>query len=359
MRLFRIQPINPIHMKTRYAIFLCLLLLLANCKNPTPTTKKTTPTPAQMVFTADVENFWVAHDKIRATKDASKHLRILHEEFLDKGTPGLTAIMQARRYRPQEYVDMINNYPKLWKSIREQTFLYKGLSQDIDGGIERLKAIYPDLKPAQVYFTIGVFRTGGTTMDNKVLIGVETGFGDKHVDVSELPDSLDYIKRFWAAKDKPVDNFALTNVHEYVHTQQRQNLEANLLGVCVFEGIAEFVSTLAMGLDISPAPAVHYGKQNAKAVRDAFEKDLFSHDYGFWVWSDANNKFNTRDLGYYIGYEMAEKYYAKAENKKTAIKEMIELDLYNLADIEAFATESGFFDKSIDELKANYAKLQE
>ncbi|WP_452224998.1 hypothetical protein [Lacinutrix chionoecetis] len=340
-------------MKRLYFILTISLLLISSCKKQV-SNKSKKETKKQMVFTKDVDNFWKAHDKIKATKDSTKHLQILTELFLDKGTPGLPAIMEARRYKPQEYVDMINNYPLLWESIREKTFLSKGLSGEIENGIQRLKNIYPDAKPAQVYFTVGVFRTGGTTIDDKVLIGVETGFGDKHVNVSELPDSLGYIKRYWATKDKPTKNFALTNVHEYIHTQQNQNVDSNLLGIVLLEGIAEFVSTLAMGIEVSNQPAIIYGKQNSEKVRAAFEKQMFSKDYSYWVWSDKENEFGTRDLGYYVGFAMAKKYYEKSKDKDAAIKEMIELDLYNESENEAFAEKTGYLSKPIAELKEDF-----
>lgn len=315
--------------------------------------------PEVNVVTADIDNFWEAHDAIRKEKDSTKHLQILYKLFVDKGTPGLKAIMEARRYKPQEYVDAINNYPLMWESIRANTYLANDLSVEIADGIEKIRKIYPDLKPAKVYFTVGVFRTGGTTMDDKVLIGVETAFGDKNVNVSEFPDSLDYIKKYWATRDNPTKDFALTNVHEYIHTQQRQDLESNLLSIALLEGIAEYISTLAMELKKSPEPSIIYGKQHNNAVKAAFEKQMFSKDYGYWLWSEQENEFGTRDLGYYIGYAMAEQYYNKSKDKQAAIKEMIELDHYNEAEIEIFAEKTGYFSKPIATLKKEYEASQD
>lgn len=339
-------------MKFKIHVLALLALITFSCKETkTESTTTETPETPQFVFTQDVANFWKAHDAIRKEADTTQHLALLDSLFIKPGTPGLVAIRQARRYRPEEYVHAIRSYPLLWESIRENTYQSKNLSQEIELGIKKLKEIYPDATPAEIYFSVGVFRTGGTTMDNKVLIGVETAFGDKNVNVSELPESLNYIREFWAGKESALEHFALNNVHEYIHTQQSQNLECNLLGIAVLEGVAEYVSTLAMGHSESTQPAVMYGKANEVAVKEAFTRDMFHKDYGYWLWSQQENEFGTRDLAYYIGYAIAENYYAKATDKKVAVKKMIELDHFNEAEIENFVDASGYFEKPVSTYK--------
>ncbi len=339
-------------MNFKLACSIFVIVLIVSCQETKTETKiLKTPETSQFVFVQDVDNFWKAHDAIRKETDTTKHLALLDSLFIKPGTPGLPAIREARRYRPEEYVHAIRSYPLLWESIRENTYQSKNLSQEIQAGIHKLKKIYPDASPAEVYFTVGVFRTGGTTLENKVLIGVETAFGDKNVNVSELPESLNYIRDFWADRESAVENFALNNVHEYIHTQQKQDLECNLLGIAVLEGVAEFVSTLAMELSESPQPFVLYGKANEGAVKKAFTKDMFSKDYGYWLWSQQENEFNTRDLAYYIGYAIAENYYNKAADKQAAIKNMITLDHYNPLEIERFVDSSGYFDKPVSAYK--------
>ena len=40
----------------------------------------------------------------------------------------------------------------------------------------------------------------------------------------------------------------------------------------------------------------------------------------------VNNPFGTADLGYYVGYVIASRYYDRAPDKAAAIKAMLELD---------------------------------
>ena len=113
------------------------------------------------VITSDIELFWDAFDKINTTKDSSLQYKYLDSLYLDKGTIGLNAIREVRNYSRQDYLNAINNYPKFWASIRKNTNNVDHFASKIDEGIEEFKNIYPDMKPAKIYFTIGAFRTNG------------------------------------------------------------------------------------------------------------------------------------------------------------------------------------------------------
>ena len=83
---------------------------------------------------------------------------------------------------------------------------------------------------------------------------------------------------------------------------------------------------------------------------------MFNPFNGFWLYSNAENIFKTRDLGYYVGYAICEKQYLKAKNKKQAIKSMIELDYNNDKALEKFIDESNYFGKKYTILKKEYEK---
>lgn len=288
---------------------------------------------APNIITTDIDNFWAAYDKIVTTKDNAEQLEYLNKLFIEKASPGQQSMFKARSYKPQEYIDAINKRPEYWARIRPNTLKAKDFAPQFEPGIEKLRKIYPELRPANIYFTVGVFRSGGTTSGNNILIGSEIVFGD----------------------EKLMNSLALTNVHEYVHTQQKTTLCNNLLGQSVMEGVAEFVSVKAMQTQ-STAPAINYGKNNESLVKNAFTVQMFNIDRGFWLYSDAKNDFNTRDLGYYIGYAIAEKYYEKAKDKKLAVKEMIELDCNNPVLLAKYVDTSDYFPKSVKTYEKKYEK---
>ncbi|UZO80391.1 hypothetical protein NBT05_15720 [Aquimarina sp. ERC-38] len=305
------------------------------------------------IVTTDINNFWEAYDKITSTQDSTLQYQYLDSLYFKKGTEGLKAIRQVRNYTLQDYLRTINNYPEFWTSIRENTLKANQFSSELQDGIEKFSKIYPDLKPAKIYFTIGAFRTNGTTLDSLVLIGSELAMADKHTISTEFPKEEREDRRTFF-DSSPIDNLVLLNIHEYVHTQQKPMVH-NLLSLSIYEGVAEFVSVKAMDVP-SAAPSIEFGKKNADSVRDKFEQEMFYTNNRFkWLWSSGtSNEFGVRDLIYYIGYQMAENFYEQAENKKEAIKKLIELDFNNETEIEEFVHSTSFFSASLDELYQNF-----
>ena len=320
-----------------------LLIIFAGCK--------TAPKKPEIIISTDIPNFWQAYDMITSTSDSVLQYKYLDSLYLDKGTAGLAAIREARNYTPLDYIRAIKAYPKFWASIRENTLKADLFSVQLEEGIEKLSVIYPDIKPAKIYFTIGALRTNGTTMDSLVLIGSELAMSDTNTVSSELPEEIrDNRRKFFDSN--PIDDLVLLNVHEYVHTQQKPALD-NLLSYVIREGVAEFVSSKAMGV-ASAVPAIAYGKKNDE-VRKKFEKEMFyGHNIYQWLWGDAENDFGVRDLGYYIGYELSEIYYEQSNDKKAAIKKLIELDYTNETEIEEFVNGTSFFSATLKELYQDF-----
>lgn len=312
-------------------------------------------TIGQNVIWTDIDNFWVAYDKIIQTKDSVEQYKLLEDLYFSKATEGLNAIKQVRNYTAKDYLDAINNYPNFWNSIRKNTLRANEFAKDFNSGIEQLRLLYPALKPAKIYFTIGAMRSNGTILDSLVLIGAEMAMTDTTTESDELLPDAFRIGRRKFFDSNPINSLVLLNIHEYVHTQQKPWVD-NLLSYVIREGVAEYVSVKAMNL-ASAAPAIEFGKNNHVKVRAKFEQEMFYINNRYnWLWSDSPNEFGVRDLGYYIGYQLCENYYNQAENKALAIKKMIELDYTNEAEIEDFVAKSNFFSKPLNELYQDFEK---
>ncbi|NBG67144.1 gliding motility protein GldB-related protein [Acidiluteibacter ferrifornacis] len=310
--------------------------------------------PSKSIITTDIPHFWEAFDSIQSTTDTTLQHYYLDNLYFKRGTPGLTNIRVARNYTSTDYLTAIRNYPQFWESIRENTLKASHLGADLEVGIEALRRIYPKLRPAKIYFTIGALRTGGTTMDSLVLIGSELAMTDQNTVSTEFSEDEQQYRRAYFDTN-PINQLVLLNTHEYVHTQQ-QPMVHNLLSLVIYEGVAEFVSSLAMNRP-SAAPSIAYGKKYPESVRKKFEQEMFyANNRPKWLWSNAENDFGLRDMGYYIGYQMCENYYNQAPNKPLAIQKMIELDFANESEIEAFVTASHFFSAPLSILYENFEK---
>lgn len=305
----------------------------------------------QKFVSTDIDNFWNAYDKIITEKDTTKQYSFLKELYIDKATPGLKSLIEVRNYTSKNFIDAINKYPKFWNSIRPNTLSVKEVYPEIEADIKKLKEAYPDLKPSTIYFSIGAFRTNGTIQNDRILIGSELSLADEKTFINELPEwRQPFYKEY-----EPRKNIALLCTHEYVHTQQKELVE-NLLSMCLYEGIAEFISCKVTGKK-SSSPAIEFGKNNQEKVINQFIADLYiiSNNYN-WLWGENKNSLKIRDLGYYIGYEISERYYNTSKDKTKAIKTLVELDYHNEKEMEQIVDAAKLFPKSVKKLNQDYEK---
>jgi len=308
----------------------------------------------QKIITDDITNFWNAYDQIVIEKDTLKQLALIKTVYIDKGTPGLNGIMRARRYSAEEYVFAINNYPKFWASIRNNTLKSSQFSKEIQTGIQKLKVIYPNLKPVNIYFEIGILRTGGTTIDGMSLIGSEIALADSNVITSEIDTQYPHLRNYFDTN--PIKDVVFLNIHEYIHTQQKETIGNTLLSQTIMEGVAEFLAEIVLEMK-SPIPQISYGYQNEQRIKQEFEKEMFSPNSYNWIMNSTNNQFGMRDLGYFVGYAICKKYYEASNNKKEAIREMIELDYNNEKELIKFVEKSKYFDKKLAYYKNELDKI--
>lgn len=304
------------------------------------------------IVTTDIDNFWIAYDQIIQASDSSERMKLINELYIDKGTEGLKGLISVRRYEDHEFVSNILKYPTYWNSIRgNSTYLLKDTEQ-IEKYLAKLKELYPELKPADIYFSIGAFRSAGTYEGDKVLFGAEFMLAQKNAVLEELPERIRNIIAEYAPYDIP-----LTAVHEYIHTQQKDWENRGIIELCVAEGVAEFISTLITEKPLSPP--VIFGKQNAEKVLERYMVELFrDNDVWNWLWSENQNALKVNDLGYYIGYEICERYYTNATDKKKAIKDLIELDYNNEEEFARLVDGTKFLPMTLKEIEINYESMR-
>ena len=313
-------------MKRTFATILLLFIL-----SFTPKAQKD-----QKVFTVDIDNFWIAYDSIQSTKDSLKQIDFIQKLYIDKGTKGLKAFMAVRNYTATLWVQLIRLYPKFWNSIRPNTLTAKSYAQEIEKSITKFKELYPGLKEAKMYFTVGGLRSGGTTMNDMVLIGSEIATGNASTDVSEFPNK--WLEGVF--KNQQADNIIPLNIHEYVHTQQKGN-PYNLLGQAIKEGACDFITELVIG-KLMQNNYIVYGREHETELKEQFKKEMFTPYSSNWLYN-GSNATAVADLGYFMGYTICKSYYNNSTDKKKAIKEIIELNFKNEADIERFLSNSKYY----------------
>ena len=142
---------------------------------------------------------------------------------------------------------------------------------------------------------------------------------------------------------QPVDKIPVVVAHELAHYAQRfEKAPESLLDRSIAEGEADFLSQLIAGAQINELQH-RYGAQHEEEVWNEFSFAMYGTDYSRWLYNGgelaAKGEPFTRpaDLGYYVGYKICEAFYDRAEDKKKAVKEMLEI-----RDFKQFLQESGY-----------------
>lgn len=195
-----------------WTLTLCALAFAGLAAFHAPASPPPADARAPVVVTADVDHFWEAYDAITATADTARQAALLDRLFLQRGTPGLRALMERRGYTPESYLQAIRDYPRFWASVRPNTLRADEFAGDIEAGVERLRALYQALRPATVYFTVGALLTNGTTLHSLVLIGSESALADRTVVTDELPDRLGQnLRRLRSLEGRPAREDGVTS----------------------------------------------------------------------------------------------------------------------------------------------------
>lgn len=307
------------------------------------------------IDTSDISLFWEAYEAVVSSADSVEQLDLLQQMYLSKGSAGLAGMVAVRRYAPDDFIQAMMSYPAYWQSLRGRSPISPADAQRMQQYFAQLQAVYPALQPAKVYFPVGGFKSAGTYQrrsepgePHKILLGAEYYLSDAQTPLHELPQNLQWAMQNYRPYDLP-----LIALHEYIHTQQKPWENYSIVHLAVGEGVAEFISTLLTGAPYSPS--VRFGKANAERVRDRFVVEMLRDDDVWnWLWNVNENELGERDLAYYIGYEICERYYNRAADKQAAIRELIELDYADDAAFARVLDESGYLPWSWEEIGRRY-----
>ncbi len=340
-----------------------------------------TPVDSVALVTRDIPNFWRAYD-LAAGKDSAERTRVFRTVYLHPGSPGLRDWMRVRlmnrdtvrarmiasgwttarldslsrdslerasapfaeQSAAEELLHALRTYPRYYAAVRARTLAVDTNSvvrQGIRQGLAKLAELYPAARFPDIYFVIGTLSTGGTTARSGMLIGTEQSASGPDTPLDELP--------VWAQKGFPTHRFeSLVGlvVHEAVHTQQKSmptGQHDTLLRHALGEGIADFLSELAVGPWAANTPRQIYGRAYEHDVWVDFQDEMeMASDsiirtwmYNGMVPPDKNH--GAVDIGYWVGYRIAAACYARAADKRAAVRELLEL-----RDPVAVLRESGY-----------------
>ena len=276
----------------------------------------------QIIETSDIDHFWIAYDQLNGTKNKTDSIQIIQTEYLDKASVYFKEFIRLRNFTAVEYVGLLGKYPKFWKSIRKETENIKNRKPEIEEILVQYETAIPNFKRPNVCFAIGCLRIGGTVSENLVLIGTEIAASTSETDKTELSP---WLKTVIGTSG---DIVAMIS-HETIHTQQKGGSLRDLVAHSINEGVADFLSERISGMKIDKV-AFSYGLKNDCDLRKEFLSDYSKNKTNLSNWLFNGNKSANRpaDLGYYLGYKIAEDFYNLTKDKKKAVSHLLDRKKY-------------------------------
>ena len=304
-----------------------LLLALALFTPPACGSAPTADDPklARLV-TEDIPRFWEAFDA-RAKLGTATALDTL---YLKPGTRGLKDWKRLRLEDAATMAKTVDSAARYYESARASTMRIAEAEPRIRVAFQKLEEIYPEAVFPDVYFVIGRLTSGGTTSAAGLLIGAEMyGRTDDPV-VAKMGDWL-------AAVLRPVEDVPGIVAHELVHFEQGRP-GRSLLARALNEGSADFIGEMISGVNINAHVHAWVRAQDGRerALWEEFRPKMRGKNDEGWFTTEDEKK-RPKDLGYFMGYRIAQAYYERAIDKQAAIR-----DILRVSDVEEFLERSGY-----------------
>jgi predicted Zn-dependent protease DUF2268 len=242
------------------------------------------------LITNDIRLFWNAVD--RAPRDSLAV--VLQREYLERGTVGVRDFIRSRIVSAEDLAAYVRDRRARYDSVRAANLDVARADPAIRAAFRRLKAIYPEAVFPDVYFVIGRFNSGGTASKHGLLIGAEM-----YRDASGLPAIV---------------------AHELIHYQQHYD-SPTLLDNSFNEGSADFLGELISGAHINNAARV-YGLAHEHALWQEFKPHFADRTFFPWMYGKPPDG-RPNDLGYFVGYRIAEAYYNRMADKRQAVRDIM------------------------------------
>jgi uncharacterized protein YjaZ len=280
-------------------------------------------------YSNDLKNFWEAFDKA-AGADIEGCAKIFDEIYFKKGSQGLKDFYKVRLRDSKNLCNSVIALRPYYEKTRELMPNLEKFNEPILKSFTDLKKIYPNTTNVETYYLIGATTTAGTTRSNRLLIGLEmfTSY-DSGVDTKIVPKHLLPYRM----------NFSMVPavaVHELIHTQQLvpDPEPTTLLENTLIEGVADFLTRKLNKTTMNDHLFTH-GVRNEKTLKKLFAKKMNGTDLSDFLYNSSTSKHP--DMGYFIGYRIAESYFEKMEDKNQAVDDML-----NIKDFKGFLAKSGY-----------------
>ncbi|HEY0334084.1 MAG TPA: DUF2268 domain-containing putative Zn-dependent protease [Stenotrophomonas sp.] len=260
------------------------------------------------IITTDVTRFYALYDA-RLGKPTAKQIE---RDYLAKATPSLVEFAKLRRVTAQSIADRLAKDPAMYEKAKACMAVLPAVTERLAASFAKFADLYPDARFPPVAIVVGRGKPVGTANQNGLYIGLEALCAADFMN----PD--------------PEDRFVHVIAHEYGHIQQpgsdfeEGDPSATVLRVSLLEGVAELIAELTSGSVGNPG-LTRWTHGHEAEIESAFVRDMDSTDLSKWAYNYRPGSDEPYDMGYWVGYRIAKAYYLNSDDRKQALKQLIQL----------------------------------
>lgn len=290
------------------------------------TTTTTDPDKAD-VITADVAHFWQAFDDAAKAPPAHR-LEIYRREYFDRASQGLENFDNQRHVTPESFTTHVEQHRAEYAKLRPYIEQVVDQKPVIQAAFRKLAALYPGIKlPLHVYFVIGPQHGAGMNSPNGIILAA---------DVFATPPGTPYDYTRVTAAYVP-----FSAVHETIHFNQAYETgdQSTLLQQVINEGTADFIASLVVQQpDVRQmTDRWRYGCLHEQALHARFLKEKDQVRTSPWLFDHHPATGWPPDMGYWLGYRIAQTYYDHTVDKHQALTALLQV-----TDFQSLLAASGY-----------------
>jgi hypothetical protein len=265
----------------------------------------------------DVTRFFELYERTAGRPTATD----LQEFYIQPGSEGLHHLMKVRSVSAERIARALVDQPALYSNARTCLAALPAIRDRLRHSFENLLERYPGSSRPPITILISRGRP-------VAIAGPGTG-----VQVALEALCSENAARYLGADIE--DRFVHLIAHEYIHVQQApEQPNPTVLERALQEGIADFLGELISG-GISNVAVHEAARGRELEIEQKFAAERELRDLSAWF--DNTTAADVGQLGYWVGYRIAQAYYSKAPDRQAAIREMIQL-----TDADEFLAKSGW-----------------
>ena len=274
------------------------------------------PAAAQIIV-EDVERFFSVFEKTE-NLPLDAQIALYEKHYFDQASPGMVDYVSFKISSIEAFVKHVEKARPYYQEVQIATAKLNSMKPRVLETMATMQAYVPDAQPPNIYFIVGMHTSGGTASENGLLMGADF--------ITDSSNHQDLIPGWTQPFLSTAEDKLWVIMHEYVHFLQNTS-HNTVLGNALVEGGADFIANHLYGKPNKTSLYTTFGQQHESRIKQRFMENLDSTDISLWSGNNGE-EFEDEwvpDLGYFIGHQIAQRYYQNASDKKQAIIDLLEL----------------------------------